>query len=131
MAPGVLVARNVLHDDQLYDREIRSNETVFLNFYALHRHRLLWDNPDLFDPDNFAPAQKADRDRYRYLPFGASPRVCVGANFAMMQAQIILATLLARFHFTPAGTPPMPVMHMTVRPGSNNRQFGSAAPSPL
>ncbi len=114
--PVGLVARNVLHDDQLYDREIRSNDTVFLNFYALHRHRLLWDNPDLFDPDNFAPAQKADRDRYRYLPFGAGPRVCVGANFAMMQAQIILATLLARFHFTPAGTPPMPVMHMTVRP---------------
>jgi cytochrome P450 len=58
----------------------------------------------------------AGRDRYQYLPFGAGPRVCVGANFAMMQAQIILATLLARFELTPAGPAPMPVMHMTVRP---------------
>ena len=56
------------------------------------------------------------RDKYQYLPFGAGPRVCVGANFAMMQAQIILATLLARLRFTPAGPGPQPVMTMTVRP---------------
>ena len=58
----------------------------------------------------------AGRDRYQYLPFGAGPRICVGANFAMMQARIILATLVARFDFAPSGPPPMPVMHMTVRP---------------
>ena len=114
--PVGLLARNVVQEDRLYDRQIRPNETVFLNIYALHRHRQLWDNPDAFDPDNFAPAQTAARDRYQHLPFGAGPRVCVGANFAMMQAQIILATLLARFRFTPAGSPPLPVMHMTLRP---------------
>jgi len=56
------------------------------------------------------------RDRYQYLPFGAGPRVCVGANFAMMQAGIILSTLIQNFRFRPAQPSPKPVMTMTVRP---------------
>ena len=114
--PVGLLARNVLAPDQIYDREIRPKETVFLNIFSLHRHHLLWRNPDAFDPDNFAPQRLADRQRYQYLPFGAGPRICVGANFAMMQAQIILSTLLARFNFEPSGPEPKPVMHMTIRP---------------
>ena len=114
--PVALLARNVLKADQIYDREIRPNDTVFLNIFSLHRHRSLWQDPDAFDPERFAPDQAAGRERYQYLPFGAGPRICVGANFAMMQAQIILSTLLARFDFAPAGPQPMPVMHMTIRP---------------
>jgi cytochrome P450 len=114
--PVGLLARNVLAPDTIYDREIRVRDTVFLNIYALHRHRMWWENPDAFDPDNFAPEKVAARDRYLHLPFGAGPRICVGANFAMMQAQIILTTLLARFRFAPAGPDPEPIMHMTVRP---------------
>jgi cytochrome P450 len=113
--PVGLLARNVLRPDRLYDREIRPSDTVFVNIYALHRHRLLWEEPNAFDPSRFT-AEAVQRDRYAYLPFGAGPRVCVGANFAMMQAQIILGTLLARFSFAPAGPAPTPVMHMTIRP---------------
>ena len=114
--PVGMLARNVLDDDEIYDRDIRPGETVFVNTYALHRHEDLWERPHAFDPDHFAPAARETRDRYAYLPFGAGPRVCVGANFAMMQAQIILATLVARFRFAPAGKVPEPIMHMTVRP---------------
>ena len=114
--PVGLLARNVLAPDRLYDREIRPNDTVLLNIYALHRHRLWWENAEAFDPDRFAPEKSAARDRYLYMPFGAGPRVCVGANFAMLQARIILTTLLARFRFEPAGPLPTPVMHMTLRP---------------
>ena len=81
-----------------------------------------WDRPDQFDPDNFTPPNVLGRDRFLYLPFGAGPRVCVGANFAMMQAHIILATLLARFRFEPGPDPaPSPTMLMTVRPDSGVR----------
>jgi cytochrome P450 len=114
--PVGMLARNVLEPDRLYDREIRPNDTVFLNIYALHRHRLYWEAPERFEPDTFAPERVAARDRYLHLPFGAGPRICVGANFAMMQAQIILTTLLARFAFEPAGPVPTPIMHMTIRP---------------
>jgi cytochrome P450 len=115
--PVGMLAREVLHDDVLCGRDIRANDVLFLPLYALHRHELLWDQPDAFKPERFAPEPAKARDRYAYLPFGAGPRVCVGANFAMMQAQIILATLLARFRFTPGPYPlPTPTMAMTVRP---------------
>ena len=55
-------------------------------------------------------------NKYQYLPFGAGPRVCVAANFAMMQAQIILATLLQDFEFAPGAPAPHPIMMMTVLP---------------
>jgi len=115
--PVALLARNVRRPDVLAGRRVLPNETLFLPIFALHRHRMWWDDPDAFDPDNFAPEKAAARDRYLYLPFGAGPRVCVGANFAMMQAHIILATLLARFRFAPGdGPPPVPTMAMTLRP---------------
>jgi len=115
--PVGMLAREVLADDQLGGRDIHANDVIFLPLYALHRHALLWDQPNSFNPDHFLPKASKARDRYAYLPFGAGPRVCVGANFAMMQAQIILATLLARFHFAPGPGPlPKPTMLMTVRP---------------
>ncbi|MFT3974326.1 MAG: cytochrome P450 [Amaricoccus sp.] len=125
--PVAFLARNVLAPDRIEDRDIRPGETVFLNIQALHRHRLYWQEPDAFDPEHFAPEAVAARDRYQYLPFGAGPRICVGANFAMMQAGIILATLLGRFRFVPAGSAPRPIMHMTVRPDPGVTLFARPA----
>jgi cytochrome P450 len=114
--PVGLLARTVLKDDQLCGRPMRPNDILFLPIWALHRHELLWERPAEFDPNRFDPVTGPKRDKYQYLPFGAGPRVCVGADFAMMQAQIILATLIQRFRFRPATPAPHPVMTMTVRP---------------
>ena len=112
--PVGLLARHVVARDELCGRTINPNDILFLPIWALHRHELLWQKPELFDPERFAPGTM--RDRYQYLPFGAGPRVCVGANFAMMQAGIILSTLIQNFRFRPAQPSPKPVMTMTVRP---------------
>ncbi|MGH6827670.1 MAG: cytochrome P450 [Rhizomicrobium sp.] len=114
--PVGLLARTVVAKDQLCGRQMRPNDTVFLPIWALHRHELLWERPDRFDPGRFDPAYGPKRDKYQYLPFGSGPRGCVGADFAMMQAGIILATLIGRFRFRPGGPGPHPVMTMTVRP---------------
>jgi cytochrome P450 len=114
--PVGLLARTVLEKDELCGRMMRPNDTLFLPIWALHRHQLWWERPDEFDPDRFDPAIGPRRDKYQYLPFGAGPRVCVGADFAMMQAQIILATLVSRFKIRPSLPDPHPVMTMTVRP---------------
>ena len=114
--PVGLLARTVVAEDELCGRLMRPNAILFLPIWALHRHELLWERPDVFDPDRFEAKTGSRRDKYQYLPFGAGPRVCVGANFAMMQAQIILATLIQRFRFRPSGPGPKPVMTMTVRP---------------
>ena len=114
--PVGLLARNVLAEDELCGRIMRPNDILFLPIWALHRHELLWERPERFDPDRFDRASGLKRDKYQYLPFGAGPRVCVGADFAMMQAAIILATLIGRFRFRPSQPEPHPVMTMTVRP---------------
>jgi len=113
--PAGMVSRTAQGPDELGGREIRRGDTVILPIYALHRHRMLWDEPDAFRPARFADRKGADR--YSYLPFGDGPRICIGASFAMQEAVIILATLLARFRFRPVpGRVPQPVMIITLRP---------------
>ncbi|MFV2054027.1 cytochrome P450 [Aliiroseovarius sp. YM-037] len=113
--PAAFLSRTAQANDTLCGREVRRGDTVMLPIYALHRNHLLWDNPDSFDPDRFADLKAIDR--YAYLPFGAGPRICIGATFALQEAVIILSSLLARFQFTPIqGRAPKPVMILTLRP---------------
>ena len=66
--------------------------------------------------DRFGPGAPAI-DRFAFLPFGAGPRICIGANFALQEAAIILATLLARLRVeTVPGRTPRPRMILTLRP---------------
>lgn len=113
--PAGVVSRTAQAADTLCGHQIRPGDTVMIPIYALHRNRLLWD-----DPDAFRPARFADRKaiaRYAYLPFGDGPRICIGASFALQEAVIILSTLLARFRFRPVrGRDPKPVMILTLRP---------------
>ncbi|PKQ11286.1 MAG: cytochrome P450 [Alphaproteobacteria bacterium HGW-Alphaproteobacteria-1] len=113
--PAGLVSRTALKPDTLCGREIRPGDTVIIPIYALHRHHMLWEDPDAFRPDRFADRKHIER--YSYLPFGDGPRICIGASFALQEAVIILATLLSRFRFTPVpGRDPAPVMILTLRP---------------
>lgn len=111
--PAGMLSRTAQDADILGGREIRPGDTVILPVYALHRNTLLWDEADAFRPDRFAEKPP----RFSYLPFGDGPRVCIGAQFAIQEAVIVLATLLARFRFTPvAGRAPKPVLILTLRP---------------
>ena len=112
--PAAMISRTAQTADTLCGREIQPKDTVILPIYALHRSHLHWDDPDSFKPDRFLNTQI---ERYTYLPFGDGPRICIGQSFAMQEAVIILATLLARFRFTPVqGKTPKPVMILTLRP---------------
>lgn len=113
--PAAFLSRTAQAPDELCGREVRRGDTVILPIYALHRHHRLWDRPDSFDPSRFADPRAVPR--FHYLPFGDGPRICIGASFALQEAVIILATLLARFRFSPVpGRGPKPVMILTLRP---------------
>ncbi|VAW03924.1 Cytochrome P450 [hydrothermal vent metagenome] len=113
--PAAMLSRTALKHDSLCEREIRAGDTVIIPIYALHRNRLLWSDPDAFQPQRFADRKAIQR--YAYLPFGDGPRICIGASFALQEVVIILATLLANFRFTPVKTrDPDPVMIITLRP---------------
>ncbi|MEZ5716769.1 MAG: cytochrome P450 [Paracoccaceae bacterium] len=113
--PAGIISRTAQAPDTLCGREVRRGDTVMIPIYALHRNRLLWDEPDAFRPDRFADRKAVQR--YAYLPFGDGPRICIGASFALQEAVIVLATLLSRRRFSLVpGRAPKPVMILTLRP---------------
>jgi cytochrome P450 len=67
------------------------------------RHPDFWDEPEKFDPERFAPERAAARPRFAYFPFGGGARQCIGSSFALMEAQLALATLAQ--HFRPRLVP--------------------------
>jgi cytochrome P450 len=113
--PAAFLSRTAMDGDILMGREVRKGDTVILPIYALHRHHALWRQPDRFDPERFSDPKTVER--FAYLPFGDGPRICIGQNFALQEAVIILATLLSRFRFSRVpGKEPNPVMILTLRP---------------
>ncbi|MFN6977189.1 MAG: cytochrome P450 [Gemmobacter sp.] len=112
--PAGFLSRTARERDVLCGTDIHPGDTVMLPVYALHRHHALWRDPDAFDPARFLGPAPA---RFSYLPFGDGPRICIGAAFAVQEAVIILATLIARFRLAPVpGRDPAPVMILTLRP---------------
>jgi cytochrome P450 len=116
--PAPRLDREAMADDELAGRPVRRGDLVSIWPYVLHRHRAFWDDPDAFDPDRFTSDRRATVHRFQYLPFGAGPRVCVGARFAIVEALIVLAHwLTARCFAVRPGPRPVPVGRVTLRPG--------------
>ncbi|WP_189044896.1 cytochrome P450 [Aliidongia dinghuensis] len=115
--PAHTMSRQALGPDRLGTIELRKGSSVLIVPWLLHRHRKLWDRPDEFRPDRFAPAEVAARPRFAYIPFGAGPHICIGASFAMTEAILCLATIARRFRLTLVpGTTVEPVGLITLRP---------------
>jgi cytochrome P450 len=91
--------RQAIKDDAVMGFAIPGGTVVGIFPYVLHRSRTWWEDPERFDPDRFLPERIASRPRYAYLPFGGGPRTCIGASFAMMEAQIVAARVMPRFTF--------------------------------
>ena len=115
--PAPSINRQPIEEDRYGDLVLREGATVLVMPWTVHRHRKLWDRPDAFMPSRFHPGNRDRIDRFQYLPFGAGPRICIGASFAMQEAVIALAVLLSRFRFdTVAETNPWPVQKLTTQP---------------
>ena len=63
----------------------------------LHRDPQVWPEPDRFDPDRFLPEHNRARPAHAYKPFGTGERACIGRQFALHEAMVVLAKLLHRF----------------------------------
>ena len=114
--PAFTIAREAIQADQLGDFRLPPRGVVLIAPWVLHRHHKLWTDPDLFRPDRFMPDQPAP-PRFAFMPFGAGPRICVGAQFAMTEAVLVLAALVQRFHVTREDARPvLPVAIITTQP---------------
>jgi cytochrome P450 len=99
--PAPRFDRQAAADDRMGEIEVKAGDIVSIWPWLLHRHRDLWAEPDVFDPDRFLPEAKAARHRFQYLPFGGGPRLCVGMRFATIEALAVLAHWLRGWRFAP------------------------------
>jgi cytochrome P450 len=95
-APGISL-RQAKEADELSGFKVTPGLQILISPWILHRHRLLWDDPERFDPTRFSKESSDKRPRFAYLPFGGGPRVCIGATLAMTETILILAVLAQRF----------------------------------
>ena len=86
-------SRQALADDRLGGFQLPRGWLAFVIPYVLHRLPAFWTDPDAFDPERFSPERSADRPKFAYIPFGAGPRQCIGNQFALIETQLIVATL--------------------------------------
>ncbi len=94
--PAWILGRLAEQDDEIAGVAVPRGTLVFASPYVTHRHPDIWPNPEGFDPDRFTHEREASRARFAYFPFGGGPRICIGQAFAMMEAVLVVATLVQR-----------------------------------
>jgi cytochrome P450 len=114
--PAFSITRQARTADDAAGVAIPAAGVVLIVPWVLHRHVKLWSDPNRFDPRRFLPGA-APPARFSYLPFGAGPRACIGAQFALTEATIVLAQLLRAFRLELADAEPvLPLATITLRP---------------
>lgn len=115
--PVTLLIRQALGPDEVCGESFSKGMLLWMSPWVIHRHHRFWDHPTAFMPDRFAGKPTPWISEPGYLPFGAGPRICIGASFALAEASIVLATLLSRFEFSLEGDRPvLPVGGVTTAP---------------
>jgi cytochrome P450 len=114
--PAFVIVRETIKRDRAGSIDLPPRAVVMIAPWILHRHHKLWDDPAAFRPLRFMPDQPPP-DRFAFMPFGAGPRICVGAQFAMAEAILVLAAITRRFRVTRVDTTPvLPVAVVTTQP---------------
>ena len=114
--PAFAIARMAREPDTVANIRLKRGDAIIIAPWVLHRHRQLWEAPEAFDPRRFLPSAPPP-DRFAYLPFGAGPRICIGAHFALTEAVLVLGGLLRHFRVELASTRPvLPITVMTTQP---------------
>lgn len=97
--PAWAFGRLALEDDVVTGVRVPKGTNIVVPIYHLHRDPTLWERPSAFDPDRFTKERSQGRSRYAFIPFGDGPRVCIGKQFAIMEAKLLLASLVRRVRF--------------------------------
>jgi len=92
--PAYMIGRDALREVELGGHRLPARSIVAVNIRGIHRRPDYYPAPLAFRPERMLPDAKKARPRHHYLPFGAGPRVCIGSHFAVMEAQLALATMV-------------------------------------
>ena len=115
--PVPTLTRIAAVDVELGGLALSAGTLIVIPTYVIHRHTALWDDPDRFDPDRFLPEKERAFPRNKFMPFGAGPRICIGAAFAQVEATVVLATLIRAVRFSGLDeADPIPVARIVLLP---------------
>jgi cytochrome P450 len=118
--PAAGIFREALHDFTIDGYYVPKGANVLISPYMLHRRPEYFPEPGVFNPTRFTPEREKSLPRYAYIPFGAGPRICIGNHFALMEGQLLIATLVqhATFKLVPGqNIQPDAVHNLALRPG--------------
>lgn len=99
---------------------VPAQTNVLISPWVQHHLETYFPHPKRFLPARWTPDFEERLPRYAYLPFGGGPRICIGNSFALMEMQLLLATLLQRFVLTPLpdqAITPHPLITLSPHPG--------------
>ncbi len=89
--------RSPIEPTGILGHQVEPKDVIIISPYLLHRKREYFPDPDRFEPERFAPESAAKIPKMAYLPFGAGPRICIGARLATLEAELVIATVAQRF----------------------------------
>jgi cytochrome P450 len=95
--PAWIMTRVAKEADELDGYHVPAGTIMTLSPYLTHRAPAVWHDPDRFDPDRFTAEEAEGRPRFAYFPFAGGPRQCIGADFALTEATLVVATIARRY----------------------------------
>jgi cytochrome P450 len=95
--PAWGVGRTAIHEFELAGYRIPAGAAVVMSQWVMHRDARFFPDPLKFDPDRWSTETTRNLPKFAYFPFGAGPRQCIGASFAMMEAVLLLAAIGRQF----------------------------------
>ena len=117
--PAVGTLRQAVKPVKLGKLSIPGGTKLFISILGMHHDPAFWGkDANEFNPGRFSEGiAKAAKHPFAYLPFGTGPRICVGQNFAVMEAKVVLAMVLQRFSFvTSPSYAHAPALAITMKP---------------
>jgi cytochrome P450 len=95
--PAWIIGRRAIADYQLGDYMAPARSIIFMSPWVTHRDARWYPEPDRFHPDRWTPQFKASLPQFAYLPFGGGSRKCIGDQFALMEAALVLTTVAQKW----------------------------------
>jgi len=115
-AAAFLFGREAIEDVELGGYAIRRGSWIFIAPYVVHHDARNFPDPEVCDPERFAPGRIDEISPYAYIPFGGGPRICIGNALATMQIVLMAATVLQHFQVTLDQDAPESEMEIVLRP---------------
>jgi cytochrome P450 len=115
--PAWTILRHLATERPVGGYRLPAGSTLMVSPWVVHRDPRWWPEPDRFRPARWL-STGVPPHRYAYFPFGGGPRQCIGNDFALMEATLVLATVLRAWRVgSVPGTPPVrPLPLVTLRP---------------